>query len=123
MTADILPIRGKTLTRISGIEEDDVRFHCSDGEIFRMYHHQDCCESVRIEQIDGEIADLIGVPLVTAEVVFQRLEDDDDEGLTGWTFYKFATIRGYVTIRWSGSSNGYYSIGVDFENEKDCYDC
>jgi len=121
MTADALPIRGKTLTRISGIEEDEVRFHCSDGEIFRMYHHQDCCESVGIEQIDGDIADLIGVPLLTAEVVFQRLVDDD-EGLTGWTFYKFATIRGYVTIRWSGSSNGYYSVGVDFKNEKDCYD-
>jgi hypothetical protein len=122
MTADILPIHGKTLTRISGIEEDDVRFHCSDGEIFRMYHHQDCCESVGIEQIDGDISDLIGAPLTTAEVVFQKLEDDDD-GLTGWTFYKFATIRGYVTIRWSGSSNGYYSISVSFENEKDCYDC
>jgi len=122
MTADILPIHGKTLTRISGIEEDDVRFHCSDGEIFRMHHQQSCCESVGIEQIDGEIADLIGVPLVTAEVVFQRLDDDDD-GLTGWTFYKFATVKGYVTIRWSGSSNGYYSISVSFENEKDSYDC
>lgn len=122
MTADALPIHGKTLTRISGIEEDDVRFHCIDGEIFRMHHQQSCCESVRIEQIDGEIADLIGVPLVTAEVVFQRLEDDDD-GLTGWTFYKFATVKGYVTIRWSGSSNGYYSISVTFENEKDSYDC
>lgn len=121
MTADILPIRGKTLTRISGIEEDDVRFHCSDGEIFRMYHYQDCCESVGIEQIDGDIDDLIGAPLTTAEVVFQSLEDDDD-GLTGWTFYKFATIKGYVTIRWSGSSNGYYSIGVTFENEKDSHD-
>lgn len=122
MTADALPIHGKTLTRISGIEEDDVRFHCSDGEIFRMYHDQNCCERVGIEQIDGDLSDLIGAPLVTAEVVFQRLEDGDYE-LTGWTFYKFATVKGYVTIRWSGSSNGYYSISVTFENEKDSYDC
>lgn len=105
---------GKTVIKIERYSGDDVlEFHLSNGAIYQQLHMQDCCESVYIEDINGDLDDLIGSPLLQAEESYSdatKTGDDDcyAESAT-WTFYKFATIKGYVTIRWYGSSNGYYS--------------
>ena len=81
-----------------------------------MYHEQDCCESVGVEEIEGEINDIIGSPILVAE---ERTEDGynipEGEGDGMWTFYTLRTVKASVTIRWYGESNGYYSISVSFE--------
>lgn len=83
-----------------------------------MYHEQDCCENVTIEDICGDIDFLVGNPLTMAEDISNTMGipavDKWVDSCT-WTWYKFATVRGYVTIRWYGESNGYYSERVDFE--------
>lgn len=111
---DIQQLKG--LTPLSVCADNDNRdfiITTAQGE-FVFTHFQDCCEYVRIEDITGDIQDLVGHPLLLVEEVSS--EDgpapQNPDSCT-WTFYKFATIKGYVDVRWLGESNGYYSESVD----------
>ena len=111
---------GKTLTKIEGCEKgsNEIKFYASDGTVWRMYHDQDCCESVMVEDVCGDVTDLIGSPILRAS------EDSNSDTPPGvsvpelcddsftWTFYNIGTFKGHVTIRWFGTSNGYYSEDV-----------
>ena len=123
-------ILGKTLTRVE-VDKVEARivFTSECGRTWVMQHYQDCCENVYIEDIIGALRDLVGAPLLMAEEVrYENVNPDGTEESTEdnyrgdsftWTFYKFATVKGYVTIRWYGSSNGYYSERVSFEEIKE----
>jgi hypothetical protein len=110
---------GKTIASIDK-SYDELIFNMEDGTKYKMYHSQDCCESVSIEDIIGDLDDLIGTPILRASEdtnssnhPINKQFDWEPESFT-WTFYNFATIKGYVTIRWLGTSNGYYSESVSF---------
>lgn len=108
---DVAQLVGKTLTAVVQNGTDSIDFVAGTGERWRMYYEPDCCASCDIEDVCGDLQDLVGSPIVMAEA--STNSDAPKEGTTPdsftWTFYKFATTKGYVTIRWYGESNGYYS--------------
>lgn len=104
---------GKVFTSIKeGKDNDTITFTCDDGKEYIMLHHQDCCEDVYIEDICGELSDLVDTPILFADESTNHEDGKRHESFT-WTFYKLGTIKGWVTIRWYGHSNGYYSERVD----------
>lgn len=113
---DVSVLKGKTLKECIQTNYDSgdaIRFVTDDDEEYMMYHDQDCCEYVSIEDIVGDLQDLVGSPLLEAEESSSFGGDTTGDSYT-WTYYKLGTIKGHVNIRWYGSSNGYYSERVDF---------
>lgn len=114
-------LKGKILSHVEQVSDERLVFVTPNGTRYEMFHEQDCCEHVYIESIEGDLNDLIGSTLLIAEEVSDSdFSDSDvkmgvDNGLQKWTFYKFATLKGYVTIRWFGASNGYYGVDVTFK--------
>lgn len=111
-------LQGRILSKVEQVDNDEMRFYLTDEHYVKLYHRQDCCESVTIEDIVGDLDDLVGTPLLVVEERVSRNEDGTEELYADsytWTYYSFRTIKGSVDIRWYGSSNGYYSESVDVE--------
>ena len=107
---------GRTLYKAEA-DGDTLTLYLSNTNYVRFQHHQSCCESVYIEDICGDLEDLVGAPLVEAEEVsnYDAEPLSKHEDSYTWTFYRFRTRKGSVSVRWYGSSNGYYSEDVSVE--------
>jgi hypothetical protein len=99
-------------------EKECIVFQLKDSNSgYVEYHDQDCCEDVSIEDICGDLSDLENTEILSAYCDYKHKcsEDDSDDGYEPngqsqtWYFYNIRTIKGSVTIRWYGTSNGYYS--------------
>lgn len=113
---DLSELLGKTMLSVTQHGNEAIRFTADTGEQWEMFYEPDCCASCYIEDVVGYLQDLVGRPVWMAEASSSRDNPKEyypDESFT-WTFYKFATSKGYVTVRWYGSSNGYYSETASF---------
>ena len=111
---------GQTIISIKArVGEKEVKIVTKEGATYRMFHDQDCCEHVELNEITGELGDLIGSPLVIAEESSNHMGEPKPAHPDSWTwtFYRFATARGGVVFRWLGESNGYYGESVDIHRE------
>jgi len=126
----ILPIQemiGRTPKAVTA-SEDVITFFFTDGSAYEFNHSQDCCEHVYIEDICGDLTDLVGLPILEAyesssdgssgkpeERPFWEPDDpttSSSSDSSTWTFYCFGNHKTRVTVRWLGESNGYYSESV-----------
>lgn len=108
---------GKTLTKIVQ-SDDEVYFHCDNGDVFRAYHMQDCCENVGVWDVVGDLQSLIGSPVTRASDIIGDFPSDinyEPYDSYTWTFHTIETEKTKVIIRWLGESNGYYSESVYFQ--------
>ena len=108
---------GKVLVSIEN-KNRELILTTNDGQQYEQYHSQDCCEGVEVEDICGDVSDVLNSPILVAEEVTSNKNPPDvkkeyQDSFT-WTFYKLETAKGGITIRWYGESNGYYSEEVSF---------
>lgn len=100
---------GRTMRSVTGSAGgSEMLFVSTGGDEFRFYNSEestgnDC--DVHIEDIDGSLDWLTGEPITQAEAV----EEAGSEESGTWSFLRYATSKGSVTVRWFGTSNGYYS--------------
>tara|TARA_R110000751_G_C13585531_1_gene460376 strand:- start:81 stop:452 length:372 start_codon:yes stop_codon:yes gene_type:complete len=93
--------------------DDQIVFTLEDDTEIKFHHQQDCCESVGIDTINGDLSSLINARIVsTHRDVNSEAEVCGDSKTT--TTDTFISENGNcVTVTWVGVSNGYYSEGVN----------
>jgi len=100
---------GKTCSSVQVFfdEENNVIFFNTPEGTLSMRHNQECCETVFVKQIDGDLNDLVDTPILSAYRETKGIgynESDYVKKADLWTFYRFQTAKGPVTISWHGTS-------------------
>lgn len=105
----------------SSNDDDIILFRTKSGKTFQMYHQQDCCENVHMEDLQGNWADLVGKVVRDVTVDSGDLgeppSDSYNDSFTR-THFRFVVDDATVISKWIGTSNGYYSEEVSFKELK-----
>lgn len=118
---DISVLKDKRILSILDKRSDGyIKFETDNGS-YIMQHRQDCCESVSINKIVGDFQSLVGKKIISANDIIGKdkpveCEDPEyyDESFT-WSTFILKAKGVEVKIIWYGTSNGWYSEGVDID--------
>lgn len=85
--ADFSCLLGHIIKNVIGLNKGSpmVDIEMEDGSVYVLHHNQYCCESVEVADITGDIKDIIGSPLLMAEVVTNSDEARPEEWTESWT--------------------------------------
>lgn len=97
-------LRGATLVSCEQVGDREIHFKTTTGQHFILGHRSNCCETVYIQDICGDLNDLVGSPLIES---YESSSNDDDR-YCHWTFYILTTHKGSITIRFNGEGDSYY---------------
>lgn len=113
MHIEIESLVGETIASVTHVENDEkIVFHFNSGRIVKMYHDQDCCEDVRIEDITGDLQSLVGETIREIDQSFGEIVGEGvDRGER--TTFTITTDRRSIQIIWKGFSNGYYGTSAN----------
>jgi hypothetical protein len=109
---NIASLVGETLTHIDCDGTSQIMLTTASGRQIMIYHEQDCCESVQIQDTEGNWHDLIGKVITDTDHDTTHTCGDCADSCT-LSVLTFKVDDATVISRWIGESNGYYSEGVD----------
>lgn len=92
-------------------EEGAIIFKNENETVF-FTHDQECCENVQFESTDIPLEELQGHKILSVKCRTTIRETDDGDNRDTWYIFDVEGV-GTATMRWSGSSNGWYSTNVD----------
>lgn len=90
---------------------DAIIFNFADGDIFKIYHEQECCESVFLKDITGDLDFLINEKILKIEEISNQ--EGEMYSTETWTFHRISTFNNTISLCWYGESNGFHSEGVN----------
>ena len=105
---------GDTFRHVSK-DSTSIFFYSTSGMSFMLGGHSSDCS---IEDLCGELGWLEASPILQADESHDTRTDSDGYDREAWHYYKIATIKGYVTVRFYGC-DGYYAASACLEITRD----
>ena len=119
--ANFFELKGQIVKEITGLEKNSPEAHIVTNQTtYKLYHHQDCCESVLIENVIGDEKDILNEEIIFAEEDAGAKDPDwatdyDHDYSHTWTKYVLKTKNASLEFWFLGESNGYYNESVSIK--------